>query len=137
MPRAKVIINPTAGAGATAKRWPQVMGLLKDIGLRFEYDFTDAPGHATELARSAVEQGYELVVSVGGDGTVNEIVNGLYDAGGIGDTMLGIINAGTGGDYIRTIGIPRAYEEACQCLVNPRKRLVDLGCIDSGCITPG
>ncbi len=127
MSHARLIVNPIAGAGRTAKKWPQIMSLLKSIGLRFEHDLTEAPGHAIELAKSAAKKGYKLVVSVGGDGTINEIVNGLYDAGSIGDVMLGIISTGTGSDYIRTLGIPRHHKEACQCLVNPRKLLVDLG----------
>ncbi len=127
---ARLIVNPTAGAGRTAKKWPQIMSLLKSIGLRFEHDLTEAPRHAIELAKSAARKGYELVVSVGGDGTINEIVNGLYDAGNIGDVMLGIISTGTGGDYIRTIGIPRHHEEACQRLMNPRKLVVDLGVVE-------
>ena len=127
---ARLIVNPTAGAGRTAKRWPQIMGLLKNIGLRFEHDLTEAPGHAIELARAAAKKGYELVVSVGGDGTINEIVNGLYNAGSIKDVMLGIISTGTGSDFIRTIGIPHPHKDACQRLINPRKLLVDLGVVE-------
>ena len=126
----KVIVNPLAGAGRTAKKWPQIMGLLKSIGLRFEYDVTEAPGHAIELAKSAAKKGYELVVSVGGDGTINEIVNGLYNAGNIRDVTLGIISTGVGSDFIRTIGIPRSYKEACQRLMNSRKLVVDLGVVE-------
>ncbi len=130
MSYARLIVNPTAGAGRTARKWPQIMSLLKSTGLHFEHDLTEAPGHAIELAKSAAKKGYELVVSVGGDGTINEIVNGLYDAGNIRDVMLGIISTGTGSDYIRTIGIPRHHKEACQCLMNPRKLVVDLGVVE-------
>ncbi len=130
MSYARLIVNPIAGAGKTGKKWPQIMSLLKNIGLRFEHDLTEAPGHAIELAKSAAEKGYELVVSVGGDGTINEVVNGLYDAGSMGDVMLGIIGTGTGGDYIRTIGVPRHHEEACQRLMNPKKLVVDLGIVE-------
>ena len=128
--RAKVIVNPLAGAGRTAKKWPQIMGLLKGIGLRFEYDLTEAPGHAIELAKSAAKKGYDLVVSVGGDGTINEVVNGLYNAGNIKDVTLGIVSTGAGADYIRTIGTPRHFVEACQRLTNPRKLAVDLGVVE-------
>jgi len=120
-------VNPTAGAGRTAKKWPHIMGFLKSSGLRFEHDLTEARGHAIELAKAAAKKGYELVVSVGGDGTINEIVNGLYHADSIKDVTLGIICTGTGADYIRTIGIPRHHEAACQRLMNPRKLVVDLG----------
>jgi len=78
---ARLIVNPAAGAGSTARKWPQIMVLLKSIGLDFDHDLTEAPGHAIELAKSAARRGCELVVSVGGDGTLNEVVNGLYEAG--------------------------------------------------------
>ncbi len=130
MSYARLIVNPAAGAGRTAKKWPQIMSLLKSIGLRFEHDVTEAPRHAIELAKSAAKRGYELVVSVGGDGTINEIVNGLYDAGNIKDVMLGIISTGTGSDYIRTTGTPRNTREACQRLLIPQKLLVDLGVVE-------
>jgi diacylglycerol kinase (ATP) len=100
------------------------------LGLDFEHDVTEAPGHAIELAKSAVGEGYELVVSVGGDGTIHEIVNGLHDAGGNTDVSVGIVNTGTGADYIRTIGVPRRYKEACQCLLSSGRRTVDLGVVE-------
>jgi len=127
---ARLIVNPVAGAGRTAKKWPQIMALLQSIGLSFEHDMTEAPGHARELAKAASEKGYELVVSVGGDGTINEVVNGLYDAGNIAEVTLGIIGTGTGHDYIRTLGIPWAYQEACKCLINPREFAADLGVVE-------
>ena len=128
--RTKVIVNPIAGAGRTAKKWPQIMGLMKGIGLRFEYDLTEAPGHAIELAKSAAKKGYELVVSVGGDGTINEVVNGLYNAGNIKEVTLGIVSTGAGADYIRTIGTPRHFINACHRLTNPRNLAVDLGVVE-------
>jgi len=128
--QAKVIVNPIAGAGRTAKKWPQIMAMLKSIGLHFEHELTEAPGHAAELAKSAAKKGYELVVSVGGDGTINEVANGLYDAGSTRDVMLGIIGTGAGNDYIRTIGISHHHKEACQCFANPRKLTVDLGVVE-------
>jgi len=106
------------------------MALLKSIGLDFQHDWTEAPGHARELAQTAVKKGRELIVSVGGDGTVNEVANGLYDSGNAADVMLGIISTGTGCDYIRTVGIPRPYQEACRCLTSPRKLAVDAGSVE-------
>lgn len=130
MAYARLIVNPAAGAGRTAKKWPHIKQLLKDIGLRFEHDITEAPGHAIELAKSAVSKGYSLIVSVGGDGTINEIVNGLYATGGIKNVQLGIIGTGTGSDYIRTIGVSNRYQESCQHLLNPVKICVDLGIVE-------
>lgn len=106
------------------------MDIFKGHGLRFEHHLTEAPGHAIELAREAAEKGYELVVSVGGDGTINEIVNGLYASGNLKDATLGIISTGTGGDYIRTVGIPRRYEDACRCLLQTKRLTVDLGVVE-------
>ena len=130
MPSARLIVNPAAGAGRTAKKWPHIKEILKNAGLRFEHDITEAPGHAIELAKSAVGKGYKLVVSVGGDGTINEIVNGIYASGGIKDIELGIIGTGTGSDYIRTIGVSRQYQESCHHLLNPIKKSVDLGVVE-------
>lgn len=127
---AKVIVNPTAGAGKTGREWPRIMEIFKGHGLRFEHHITEAPGHAIELAREAAKKGHELVVSVGGDGTINEIVNGLYASGNLGGATLGIISTGTGGDYIRTVGVPRRYEDACRCLLKSNKITVDLGVVE-------
>jgi diacylglycerol kinase (ATP) len=129
----KVIVNPAAGAGKTGKLWPRLMGLFRGQGLRFEHDITEAPGHAIQLANEAARKGFETVVAVGGDGTINEIVNGLYTAGGIASTTLGIVSTGTGSDYIRTIGVPRRYEEACRRLLSPEKMTVDLGVAEYEC----
>jgi len=130
MAHTRVIVNPIAGAGKTAKKWPQIIDLLRSLGMDFEHDLTEAPGHATELAKSAAKNGCELVVSVGGDGTINEIVNGLYDAGSIGDVTLGIVSTGTGDDYIRTIGVPRSCMEASRCLTSQGRLTVDLGLVE-------
>ncbi len=130
MLNARLIVNPAAGAGRTAKKWPKIRDLLKHIGLHFEHDLTEAPGHAIELAKTAAAKGYELIVSVGGDGTINEVVNGMYEAGSTQDVTLGIISTGTGSDYARTIGISPHQQEACQCLLHPRQTTVDLGVLE-------
>lgn len=125
MEYAKVIVNPVAGAGRTRRKWPEIMSGLKSLGVRFDHALTEARGHATLLAREAVLDGYGLVISVGGDGTASEVANGIY--GTEGNTLLGIINTGTGSDYIRTIGVPRLPEEACRRLLDPEVISVDLG----------
>jgi YegS/Rv2252/BmrU family lipid kinase len=130
MSYAQLIVNPTAGAGKTAKKWPHIKELLQGLGLDFEYALTEAPGHAVELASSAARKGCKLIISVGGDGTINEVVNGLNDANCLKDVMLGIISTGTGADYIRTLGIPRAHDEACRLFVKPKTRIVDLGVVE-------
>lgn len=127
---ARIIVNPVAGAGKTGRVWPRMREFFEGHGLRFEHDITEAPGHAIELAKTAVTRGHELVISVGGDGTINEVANGIYEAGASGDAALGIVSTGTGSDYIRTIGLSRHYEEACERLLKPIKIAVDLGVVE-------
>jgi len=91
---------------------------------------TEGPGHAVELAKSAAASGPEMVVSVGGDGTMNEVVNGIHDAGGLWQVALGVVGTGTGGDYLRSVGIPHRCDEACRRLLTAGKRKVDLGVIE-------
>jgi len=80
MSAATVILNPTAGRGAGKCLSSQIVEQLRVHGLDFELDTTKAPGHATDLARQAAAHGREAVVAVGGDGTVNEVLNGLMQA---------------------------------------------------------
>jgi diacylglycerol kinase (ATP) len=127
---AKLIVNPSAGGGRTAKKWPHVMDLLRGMGMTYDHELTEGRGHAVELAKAAARRGYEVVVCVGGDGTINEVVNGLYNSGGIRDVTLGIISTGTGSDYVRTIGVPHDYRQACRRLSSPRRIVVDLGIME-------
>jgi len=130
MSYAKVIINPLARGGRTEKIWPHINELLTETGISFDHDFTEGVGHGTELAREAVEKGYELVVAVGGDGTVNEVVNGLVDEEGKGRATLGIISTGTGGDCVRTLGIPRDYTKVCRLFSDLKGLTIDLGAVE-------
>jgi YegS/Rv2252/BmrU family lipid kinase len=123
-------VNPTAGAGKTARYVPDILDLLRSTGLDFDHQLTEAPGHATDIAQLAVKNGYQVVVSVGGDGTINEVVNGLYFSGNISNISLGIISTGTGADYIRTLGIPRPYREAYKRFTDPVTVKVDLGLVE-------
>jgi len=123
-------VNPAAAAGKTLKKWPKVKDILERMKLDFDFEMTDAPGHGMEMAKDAGKKGYEFVVSVGGDGTIHEIANGLHAAEVASHVPIGIVNTGTGADYIRTIGVPRRYKEACLCLLSPNRRVVDLGVIE-------
>ena len=103
---AKVIVNPAAGGGRVEQRWPEIRGLLSEAGLRFEHELTQHRNHATEIARRAVDDGYRQIICVGGDGTLNETVNGLVREGRVPpDVSLGIVPCGTGSDYRRSVGI--------------------------------
>ena len=74
-----VVANPAAGAGSVARQWPLIERLLRDRIPELEYAFTEGPGHGTLLAREALHAGWEMVVAVGGDGTLNEVVNGFRE----------------------------------------------------------
>ncbi len=127
---AKVIVNPVAGAYSTRRKWPRINKLLRHVGLSFDYEFTEGVGHAVELARVAASDGYRYVVAVGGDGTVNEVANGILHSAGSVNTVLGVVSTGTGGDFVRSVGIPRDYTSACSCLTSSRRLLIDVGVVE-------
>jgi YegS/Rv2252/BmrU family lipid kinase len=126
----KVIVNPVAGAYSTRRKWPIISRLLKHIGLSFDFEYTEGMGHAIELARAAASDGYRCLVAVGGDGTVNEVANGILYSTGATKTALGIISTGTGSDFIRSVGIPRDYPSACSALTSSRRLSIDVGVVE-------
>lgn len=119
------IVNRTAGKGKCERLWPQMAAYLAELGLEVRAEFTQEAGAATKLARVAASQGATAVLSVGGDGTLNEVVNGLIDYP---DTTLGIIPAGSGNDFVRSLGIkPSDWRTACQVIARGQGRAVDIG----------
>ena len=126
-PHAKVIVNPTSGAKSAQRKWPRIKALLEDTGLSFDAELTREPMQATELAEKAVEQGYELVVVAGGDGTVNEVVNGLIGPEGKARADLGVIHTGTANDFARNLDLPKDLEQNCRLMVSPRRLEIDMG----------
>lgn len=130
MSRAMVIVNPYARGGVSRVTWLVISDALKRAGVNFDHVFTEWPGHGVELSKEAVEKGYELVIAVGGDGTVNEVVNGLVDDEGRGRATLGIISAGSVGDFGHMMGLPRTYTSSCRMFADYRKTTVDLGMVE-------
>jgi diacylglycerol kinase (ATP) len=118
-----LIVNPAAAGGRVGKQWPRILTEMKAAGLDPPLEFTRAPGHATELAASAVRRGADIVVAAGGDGTICEVVQGLRDAG---RGTLGILPLGTGNDAARTLGLPRTVDAAAKVLLAAHRRRVDL-----------
>jgi diacylglycerol kinase (ATP) len=134
----RLIVNPTAANGAVGKNWPRIRGFLQadaaSLTAEFDAVLTEEPGHATRLARQALDDGFRTIVAVGGDGTVNEVINGLVDEGSVDpEVVLGIIPWGTGADFARTAGIPRDYAAACRHLLRSETRSIDLGKITCLC----
>ena len=128
--QAKVIVNPVAGANTTYRKWPRISRLLRHIGLPFEFQYTEGVGHAIELARAAASDGCQFLVAVGGDGTVNEVANGILLSKDLSKATIGIISTGTGSDFVRSAGIPRDYIKACSSLTSTRRRLIDVGVVE-------
>jgi diacylglycerol kinase (ATP) len=118
-------VNPASGNGATGRRWPELARLAEEAGLRGKALFSEREGHVAELARDAAEQGARLLVVVGGDGTVNEAVNGLEAAGA--DAELALVPCGTGDDFARSVGIPTDAGRALQVAAGEAARRIDLG----------
>ncbi len=121
--RVFVICNPKAGNGLAIKAGEMVKGALASRGIYYEFALTEAPGHATVLARAAAEMGFDAVLAVGGDGTASESAIGLYGF----PTALGIVPAGTGNDFIKTIGTPKDPEEALEFILSNQPRATDAG----------
>ncbi len=124
-----VIGNPRAGKGTVRRRWEDLLERLERSGLQPTGELTDGPGHAAELADKARSDRRAMVVAVGGDGTVHEVVNGLLTQGTEERVpVLGVIPAGSGCDYARSFSLPNDLDAAAACLSSPRApRVVDVG----------
>jgi len=148
--RTFVIANPTAAAGRVEREWDLVERLLRARLPELDAAFTEGPGHATLLAREALRSGWEMIVTVGGDGTLNEVVNGFFeppdpeqnyrrDEGWIRrtseteldpinpDAVLGVVPIGTGGDFRRSVGLMGGIRETIEHMGGRETRPVDLG----------
>lgn len=132
-----VIVNPASANGATGRRWPELRAALDKVLDRWDHQFTTGSGDGTRLAREAVDQGYEMIVSVGGDGTMNEVVTGLFPASSEvptaptrPDIVISPVRQGTGGDFARYLELPGELPACVAHLGGDRVRACDLGLIE-------
>ena len=127
--KTQVIINPESNQGRTKKRWKQIREALKTFIKEFKYEFTEKPLQAAEISRAAIKEGSELIVGVGGDGTMNEIANGFFeDEKPINpETSLGIVPSGTGSDFCRSLNIPLGLKNALQVITQAPSNVIDIG----------
>lgn len=123
-----VIVNPKAGSGRGLKDWPVISNQMYNSKLDFTCIFTEHKYHAVELTVKAVNDGYRNIVAVGGDGTIHEVVNGIFIQKCVAttDISLAVIPTGTGNDWIRMFGISKTYSEAVRSLVEKRTVLQDV-----------
>jgi diacylglycerol kinase (ATP) len=119
------LVNPASDNGATGKRWPELAHRAAQLGLAGETYLSERPAQLIELAERAARDGAELLVAVGGDGTLNEVVNGLVRSGS--DAQLATIPLGTGMDFVRTYGIPTRFDDAVHNALNGAPRTIDVG----------
>jgi YegS/Rv2252/BmrU family lipid kinase len=125
----QVIINPESDRGRTKKRWQRIKEALRYFFREFNYTFTEKPLQATEISRNAVKEGSDLIVGVGGDGTINEIANGFFDGKKLINhrVSLGIIPSGTGCDFIRSLNIPLNLRRALETISEATVKKIDVG----------
>jgi diacylglycerol kinase (ATP) len=130
-----VVLNPASAGGRTLRRWPATTRALRSAGVTFEVHRTAGPGDATHAVRTAIQRGCRTIVAVGGDGTLNEVVNGFFDAEGApigGDAILALLPSGTGGDFRRAVGIPSDVDAAARLIAIGSVRHIDAGRIEFG-----
>jgi YegS/Rv2252/BmrU family lipid kinase len=103
-------------------------------GLDYKTEFTERPWHAVELAKTAVADGYDIVVAAGGDGTANEVLNGLMQAKleGIGEAAMGVLTVGRGNDFAYGASIPIDLEAGCRVLAENKRKIIDVGRVEGG-----
>jgi diacylglycerol kinase (ATP) len=134
-----VILNPEAGHGNGARAKPAIERLLTVHGLSYDLVCTECPGHAVELTRQAVQAGVDVIISAGGDGTLNEVINGLMESRQPGKPLpaLGVLGVGRGNDFGGSLGLPADLEQACQVIVDGYRRWIDIGRVAGGIYPQG
>lgn len=123
-----LVVNPKAGRGRSGKELPRLLDQLDRAAVSYRVSSTQGPGHATELATEAAAGGAATVVAVGGDGTVNEVVNGLMTVEPGGRPSLGVVAAGSGADFARTFDLPADTGESLRGVIGAT-RPIDVGLI--------
>src|SRR3989441_85069 len=120
-----VIVNPASADGATRENWPKIASDLRTHFGAFTVSFTEAAGHAREVAAEAAKQGTQLIIACGGDGTISGVANGIIEAKK--EVELGILPGGTGSDFRRTLRVPTNIAAAARALRDGRPRQIDAG----------
>jgi len=123
------IVNPQSANGRTRKRWPEYLAKLREAGYLIDFAYTTESRVATRMTQSILKAGYTQIMAVGGDGTMNEVVNGFFSNGQLINfkAELAFFSHGTGGDLIRTLQIPPGIEGFLEVLRRGQKRLIDVG----------
>lgn len=124
-----IVVNPASGEGRARRHWPALARALAAAGVRFEAVHSEYPGHAEQLAQDGLAAGYRRLLAVGGDGSIHELVNGVFAAGAVDprELVVGVAPLGSGNDFARAHGIPSHPQEMARLLLQGRSRLHDVG----------
>ncbi|RXJ02474.1 diacylglycerol kinase [Anaerobacillus alkaliphilus] len=125
MKRARLIYNPSAGREQVKRQLPYILERLEKVGYEASAHATTGKDCAKRAAKLAAERGFDLVIAAGGDGTINEVINGLAELPY--RPKLGLIPAGTTNDFARAIEVPRSIETACDIICNGHEMPIDIG----------
>jgi diacylglycerol kinase (ATP) len=128
--KTKFIINPKSAGGKTGKKWNEIFMLVqKTFANDADAAFTEGPMHAVQLTKESIQGGYDSIIAVGGDGTINEVLNGFFENDQLlrDDVTLGVLEMGTGADFIRSLNMPTRWEEAIPYLKQANPQKVDIG----------
>lgn len=130
-----VVVNPRSANGRTGRDWPKIERALSHAYPQMAVAFTTRRREATELVRSALLEGHHEIVAIGGDGTINEAVNGFFDADGaiVPDAVFAYVTSGTGGDFRKSFDVDPGHEAAIAHLKRSPSRAVDVGRVS--CLT--
>ena len=129
-PRTLVIVNPASAGGRTGRRWPDFRDAMFRAAVEHQTFLTSGPGDATTATRRALADGYDRIVSCGGDGTLNEVVNGFFTPDGSPvnrDAILGLLPSGSGSDFRRSTRLPTEPAALATILARNRTRRIDAG----------
>lgn len=139
MTQYKIIVNPTAGRGTAGDAVPDLERFLREHNMEFDLVLTERPEHAVELAKQAALDGFDVVVVAGGDGTANEVINGLMLAkkAGAEGVAVGVIAIGRGNDFAFGVNVPPGLEEGCRVLVEDFRTSMDVGLVMGGLYPEG
>jgi YegS/Rv2252/BmrU family lipid kinase len=126
-----ILVNPNAGVGKGIKDWKSISSLLSENKFEYEAVFTEKKLHAIELVQEKIAEGFRKIIVVGGDGTMNEAVNGIFNQDVVPTTeiTLGMISVGTGNDWVKTFNIPLDYSEAIKIIKEEQTLLQDAGIV--------
>jgi len=129
------VVNPSGGHGRAGRKWPAIETRLKARFPSLDHEMAESASHSTEVTRKALHDGHTLIVSIGGDGTANDVVNGFFDGGSVinPDAVFGLLSLGTGSDLRKSFGVPKSIDGALKVLEQGVDKRCDVGLVTCRC----